>query len=902
MVLGFALCATVAFAQTNNFRTVGNQTKAAAINAPVDAPAVDYKASIFTKAAGDTIVCYQFTAADAANMTYGQDGWIKTNNHTIKYYDAEHGTWADSIWNHHSQTRMGSCWDRIADSAALYSSDAADLMGSSSWMLYNQYRNDIPYFMSTRFTGNNNGYMLMTMRATMGTGLHDAFFTLPSVARPAGATVINVRLTQLYRKFYDECYIDCKINGAWYAREINIEGVDMDVNDFGSIRAGWTMPLELAQENNIELRVRWYNRRARSNAYGYAWAIDNFAITEGAASHWYTQGENFIDGGYGQIPAGFNLPMSWYGSIWNNGSVDQENATVTMYHLDATRSNPTPFLSAPMETIEGDPLREQYAVVNERGFMPIMDSLGYAGWLGMGTDYPNNYGANSNISANYLRRGLPTDETGLHYMTTTATDAVSGINAAEWDTIAYFVTDTAFGGDANHAVRGARWAHDNGIIASMSRYSYGYVVIDGNTYITDSGNYGSTNYMVWLRYVTPDVIPTENGEPWVFRGLEIVPQTMDAANQIVSSKIFPIAYEQTYTVTGDTTSFETLNTGVSDVTPHTVVAGEINTLTSGYLTNEDPYKAVNIKYYNQPALKPNTAYYFGYQIAEPCFFAAAATNDQFYNGSSYSSYQNTAALKNFAPQFKPAGYDTRVYDPANGYLWSFFYHPYYPMIRPIVGPKETLPTHIVSANCTDTNYIIMRFEGENQVNMCGDEYAAVEGSDPSFYVIPNIDSAILGSHPGVIDYITIDGTRVNLQNPPAGVQVSERPYNLENADGDVLLRRNYYIVTFSGINAPHTISASAHSYQHGLGIEAEASHVSLGLRPNPATSQVSLNVQGVSGSLNCSIIDMSGRVVYNANINAEEAHTIDLSGVAAGAYFVRVTNDSFSKVEKLIVR
>ena len=56
------------------------------------------------------------------------------------------------------------------------------------------------------------------------------------------------------------------------------------------------------------------------------------------------------------------------------------------------------------------------------------------------------------------------------------------------------------------------------------------------------------------------------------------------------------------------------------------------------------------------------------------------------------------------------------------------------------------------------------------------------------------------------------------------------------------------------------------------------------------------------GSLNCSIIDMSGRVDYNAYNNAEEAHTIDLSGVAAGAYFVRVTNDSFSKVEKLIVR
>ena len=900
MVLGFALCATVAFAQTNNFRQIGNQTKAAAVSAPTAMPTVDYKASIFTKAAGDTIHMFTFSASDMAQgIVYGQQGWITTSNHTIKYYSADHQSWADSIWNHHAQQGEASCWMHIADSAAFYTSAATSLIGSNTWL----YRY-IPGYMGATYTGNDDGYMLMTMRATMGTGLHDAFFALPPVARPAGATVINVRLTQMYRKFYDECYIDCKIGGVWYAREVNIVGVDCAVNDFGSLYAGWTMPLELAQENNIELRVRWYNRRARSNAYGYAWAIDNFAITWGAAEHWYTKGEQYIDGGYGMIPAGFNLPMSWYGCIWNNGSVDQNNSTLTMHHLDATRSNPTPFLSTPMVEIDGDPLREQYAVVDERGFMPVMDSLGYAGWFGMGTDYPNNYGANSNISANYLRRGLPASENeiGLNYVTATATDAVSGIAPAEWDTIAYFVTDTAFGGDANHSVRGARWAHDNGIIASQSRYSYGYVVIDGNTYITDSGNYGSTNYTVWVRYVTPDVIPTENGEPWVFRGLEIVPQTMDAANEIVGSKIFPIMQEQGYTITGDTTNFETVNTGVSDVTPYTVVAGDLNTVTSGYLTNEDPYKAINIKYYNQPALKPNTAYYVGYQIAEPCYFAANATNDYWYNGSSYTSYARTAALQNFAPQFTPQGYDVRVYDPASGWLWSCFYHPYFPMIRPIVGPKETLPTHAVTAVCTDTNYMIIRFDGDDQVNMCGDSYNAVEGSDPSFYIIPNINEAILGSHPGVIDQVVINGQAVNLNNPPAGVTVAERPYNIENADGDVLLRRFYYIVTFSSISAPQTISAVAHAYPYGLGIEAEASHISLGLRPNPAASQVSVNIQGVSGNVNCSIIDMSGRVVYNANINAEEAHTIDLSGVAAGAYFVRVTNDSFSKVEKLIVR
>ena len=57
-----------------------------------------------------------------------------------------------------------------------------------------------------------------------------------------------------------------------------------------------------------------------------------------------------------------------------------------------------------------------------------------------------------------------------------------------------------------------------------------------------------------------------------------------------------------------------------------------------------------------------------------------------------------------------------------------------------------------------------------------------------------------------------------------------------------------------------------------------------------------------NGMVNCSIIDMSGRVVYNQSINAENANVINLNSLAKGAYFVRITNEQFSKVEKLIVR
>ena len=87
-----------------------------------------------------------------------------------------------------------------------------------------------------------------------------------------------------------------------------------------------------------------------------------------------------------------------------------------------------------------------------------------------------------------------------------------------------------------------------------------------------------------------------------------------------------------------------------------------------------------------------------------------------------------------------------------------------------------------------------------------------------------------------------------------------------------------------------------------LSIDPVAANVSMRLAPNPATNAVKMNLSGVEGKVNCSIIDMSGRVIYNANVNAEVEQTIDLSGVPAGAYFVRVTNDSFSKVEKLIIK
>ena len=91
-------------------------------------------------------------------------------------------------------------------------------------------------------------------------------------------------------------------------------------------------------------------------------------------------------------------------------------------------------------------------------------------------------------------------------------------------------------------------------------------------------------------------------------------------------------------------------------------------------------------------------------------------------------------------------------------------------------------------------------------------------------------------------------------------------------------------------------------FEAGEGINDVASNVSMSLYPNPANSNVKLDITGVNGNVNCTILDMSGRVVYSQSINAEEATTINVSNFAKGAYFVRITNNEFTKVEKLVVR
>ena len=83
-----------------------------------------------------------------------------------------------------------------------------------------------------------------------------------------------------------------------------------------------------------------------------------------------------------------------------------------------------------------------------------------------------------------------------------------------------------------------------------------------------------------------------------------------------------------------------------------------------------------------------------------------------------------------------------------------------------------------------------------------------------------------------------------------------------------------------------------------------ADGANLSIYPNPTTSTTTIALSGVSGSVSVNIVDMNGRVVMSDTMSCEGdcAKTMEVSGLAQGAYFVRISGDNVNMVKKLVVK
>lgn len=876
--MGFAMCASFAFAQTNNISCTSVQQDAQSATMQIAAtPTVDYKASIFSKP-DVPFYTFQFRVSDTASMRFG-------NNGRVLYSDSIDNQVVGPT-NAHNQGDNFATWNWIKDTNEIAGNDFRSRFPRLSTSGFAAY---FRVYMGPRYTenGTNDGFFLMSMwdQSSMGTGTFNAYVQLPQIPNMATSDdVIDIEFQQVYRKYYDYTYIDYKVGGKWKSREINVTGIDVEVNGNNIGKVRFTMPFELAAEPNIDIRFRYFSDGSRGNAYGYFWAIDHVTLYLAESDRWSVYDENYAGGGYGTIPQGMQLPLTWYTNVANTGRIAQTSVKVKVNHLDANKVADSLILSVEQNDVAaGDPSVMNTLIVDEQGLW--IDTLDYdrQGWYG----YTPNYGL-ATLPAQFQKRGLPTDVAGLNFVATTIESAS---HTHTFDTIAYRVSTPVDRGTNLSNVY--IWARDNGVIPSQSAFHYGFTDYNdqGQHFVTSDGHYTQPGYRATVRYTTGAEIPAG----WRILGVEYIVATNYADPEDVDgAQIIPVLTQDTYS--GNTVTFTAVNTGVNEVSYTVSGTDDANDLELGVIAPGQNYKSIDIFFPEQPALLPNTSYRLGYSLDGEADFALASTvygyansraTDTTYN---YTYYRQDSVLKDYYYQFKPGSiYDVQVTDQSNN-LWAGSYGIVAPMVRMLVGPEIALPKDTITTICADEYKIAF-------INYyhCDEDIEVTEGTSPVIYFYAQgnneFDSIIIdGVNVTPYDEITETGDR-NL------TVTEENVY--DPVDSTVLFMRYIYKYTFTNINANHVVRA--HAVLHNS-ISQVADNIQMALFPNPATSQVKIDIKGVSGMVNCSIIDMSGRVVRAENINAETMQTIDLKNIPAGAYFVRVTNDQFSKVEKLIVR
>ena len=86
--------------------------------------------------------------------------------------------------------------------------------------------------------------------------------------------------------------------------------------------------------------------------------------------------------------------------------------------------------------------------------------------------------------------------------------------------------------------------------------------------------------------------------------------------------------------------------------------------------------------------------------------------------------------------------------------------------------------------------------------------------------------------------------------------------------------------------------------REGEGID-DVNSAAIALYPNPATTTVTIS--GIEGQATVTVVDMNGRVSGEWKVENGEI-TLDLTGYAQGAYFVRIVGEQQNAIRKLIVK
>ncbi|MBR5783928.1 MAG: T9SS type A sorting domain-containing protein, partial [Bacteroidales bacterium] len=148
---------------------------------------------------------------------------------------------------------------------------------------------------------------------------------------------------------------------------------------------------------------------------------------------------------------------------------------------------------------------------------------------------------------------------------------------------------------------------------------------------------------------------------------------------------------------------------------------------------------------------------------------------------------------------------------------------------------------------------------------------------------------------GIEGVVENNGTKIIVENTPVytitGLE-SDFPY-------DVYVRS----ICQEGVYSAWSTKGQFRTTREGINT-ASADNVKVQIYPNPANSEATVTVDGITGEAEFVLADMNGRIIVTETINCEGSlvKTINVSNLAKGAYFVHIYNNDFNTTRKLIVK
>jgi hypothetical protein len=89
-----------------------------------------------------------------------------------------------------------------------------------------------------------------------------------------------------------------------------------------------------------------------------------------------------------------------------------------------------------------------------------------------------------------------------------------------------------------------------------------------------------------------------------------------------------------------------------------------------------------------------------------------------------------------------------------------------------------------------------------------------------------------------------------------------------------------------------------------VSINGSLNNVDMSIFPNPNNGQYTMTIDGVNGEINMEVIDIAGQVVYRERLEATANFSaqFDMSTLAKGVYYIKLTNNDGVKTQKLIIK